>query len=174
MSARLRWIAVGTIVAVVLIVAAGCTREEDRVPEMLLTPAPRECPHSLVRAGDSANPLDIGEGLHGHLPERLPRGFGLMGVWAEGGPQLGSAMWTDRACREIAITVWQFHNLPRAGPRLGDWVVNESGPHDCGNAVLGDGRCLRYYAVLDGRRVEVFMMGVERSDGDPIVLSIRT
>ena len=158
-------------VAVVLLFAAACTRE-DPVPAGLLTPAPRECPMSIVRA-DSMEPAKIRDQLRGHLPPTLPIGFGLVGVWGEGDGVLGSALWADGTCRLFGITIWPEEQLP-AGPELGDWVVEESGIHDCGNAVLGDGRCLRYRTVTEGVSVEVFMMGIERNEGDGIVLSVRS
>ncbi len=118
-------------------------------------------------------PHELGGQLRGNVPARLPSGFGLVGAWGEGEGALGTAMWADGSCRLIWITIYPDGQLAR-GPKLGDWVVSESGPNGCGNAILGQGRCLTYDAAVDGTRVQVSMMGVERDEGDGVVLSIAT
>jgi hypothetical protein len=172
MSTRTRRSGLGIAGALVLVVSSAAFTRENTVPAGLLSPAPLECPTPLVRA-DSAERSQIGEQLRGHLPPTLPTGFGLMGAWREGDGDLGSALWADGTCRLIWISLWPDGRLP-PGPKLGDWVVEESGIHDCGNAVLGDGRCLRYNAVSGGIRIEVFMMGIERDEADGIALSVAT
>ena len=56
--------------------------------------------------------------------------------------------------------------------RLGPWTVNADVPNGCGNAVLGDGRCLDYRVRVAGGSVGVQMMGIPRHEGDQVVSSI--
>ena len=56
---------------------------------------------------------------------------------------------------------------------VGGWTLIADAAEACGNAELGDGSCLSYAALtLDGKTVTVRMIGVDRSEGDRIVLSI--
>jgi hypothetical protein len=56
--------------------------------------------------------------------------------------------------------------------RLGEWVVAINAAGQCGNGVLGEARCLRYAARVDNHTLWVIMIGVARSQGDDVVLSI--
>lgn len=47
-------------------------------------------------------------------------------------------------------------------------------PGECGNEVLGDARCLGHVANVVGGTLVVQMMGIDRAEGDEIVLSIPT
>jgi hypothetical protein len=99
-------------------------------------------------------------------------GFGLAHVWGSGDRTLGSATWTDEQCRTITVALTApVGDLP-AGPRLGEWVVTINAAGQCGNGILGDARCLRYAARADNLTLWVVMIGVDRSQGDEVVLSI--
>jgi hypothetical protein len=123
------------------------------------------------------------EAIDGHLPTLLPDGFGLVGAWgppSQYGPDFAAeAVWADDQCREIDLIYWNriegVHRFPDK-PRVGDWFVITDAPGECGNAVLGAARCLRYFMQPEsaGIRVQlsVFMMGVSRRTGDAIVRSI--
>jgi hypothetical protein len=50
--------------------------------------------------------------------------------------------------------------------------VTTDAPGQCGNAVLGEARCLGYFANVEGGTLIVEMMGIGRGEGDEIVLSI--
>jgi hypothetical protein len=146
------------------------------------SPAPRVCPLGTMRAiALPASSLD--EAIDGHLPTWLPDGFGLVGAWGLPSQGLGAdfaaeAVWADDECREIDLTYWNriegVSRLPDK-PRVGDWFVTDK-PGACGNAVLGDARCLWYFTQPEsaGIRVQlsVSMMGVSRRIGDAIVRSI--
>jgi hypothetical protein len=96
------------------------------------------------------------------------------------GPDFAAkAVWADAECREIDLTYWnRIEGVDRFPdkPRVGDWFVITDAPGECGNAVLGAARCLRYFMQPEsaGIRVQlsVFMMGVSRRTGDAIVRSI--
>jgi len=157
----------------------------DRLTEVgasVLSPAPRVCPLGTMRATAlPASSLD--KAIGGHLPTWLPDGFGLVGAWGLPSQGLGAdfaaeAVWADDECREIDLTYWNriegVSRLPDK-PRVGDWFVTDK-PGACGNAVLGDARCLWYFTQPEsaGIRVQlsVSMMGVSRRIGDAIVRSI--
>lgn len=150
-----------------VLLAGGCTAR----PEALPPPAPTPCPEGIVRA-DSAQVTELADRLQGHVPEHLPGGFGLAYVWGRGERTLGSATWTDERCRAITVTVGVPVGALPSGPRLGDWVVTINATGQCGNGVLGDARCLRYAARADNLELWVLMIGVDRSQGDDVVLSI--
>src|SRR6266545_8156494 len=151
----------------------------DRLTEAgasVLSPAPRVCPLGIMRATAlPASSLD--KAIDGHVPTWLPDGFGLAGAWGLPSQGLGpdfaaEAVWADDQCREIDLTYWNriegVHRFP-GKPRVGDWFVISDKPGACGNAVLGDARCLEYFTqpVSAGSRVQVSvsMMGVSRRTG---------
>ena len=149
------------------LLAGGCTAR----PEALPSPAPTPCPEGIVRA-DSARVTELADRLQGHVPEHLPAGFGLANVWGRGDWALGSATWTDDRCRMITVALAVPLGAIPPGPRLGEWVVTINAAGQCGNGVLGDARCLRYAARVDNMTLWVIMIGVDRSQGDDVVLSI--
>jgi hypothetical protein len=100
-----------------------------------------------------ASSLD--KAIDGHVPTWIPDGFGLAGAWGPPSQGLGpdfaaEAVWADDECREIDLTYWNriegVSRLPDK-PRVGDWFVTDK-PGACGNAVLGDARCLWYLSPL--------------------------
>jgi len=148
----------------------------------VLSPAPRVCPLGIMRA-TALSASSLNEAIDGHVPTWLPDGFGLVGAWGPPSQGLGpdfaaEAVWADDECREIDLTYWNriegVARLPDK-PRVGDWFVTDK-PGACGNAVLGDARCLWYFTQPEsaGIRVQlsVSMTGVSRRTGDAIVRSI--
>jgi hypothetical protein len=155
------------LIAVLLL--AGCTGGN----ETLLSPAPTTCPHGIVRA-ESAPVEELDVVMQGHVPGDLPEGFGIAEVWGPGDGMVASATWTDGRCREVTVGLGKRVAFPQGVPIDGGWFVTVDAPGDCGNAVLGTGRCLRYMAIVDGGTVSVSMIGLDRVEADPIVVSIPT
>jgi hypothetical protein len=96
-----------------------------------------------------------------------------MGLVEAYGPglALAGAYFADARCREVQL--WFFASTDvDAGERMGPWRVSESGPTACGNAVLGNARCIDYHAPVKGGQIAVQMMGIPRDQGDRIVRSI--
>jgi len=141
--------------------------------ETVLSPAPTECPGGIVRA-DNIPASELVEQMRGHVPAEFPTGFGLVAAWQEGDGMEGAAVWADEMCREVFIGLWPGDTSPRVGTKVGDWVVTAGEPGGCGNAVLGPARCLEYHARVDEGTVGLRMMGMDRVEGDVIVLSIPT
>jgi hypothetical protein len=108
--------------------------------------------------------------MGGHVPQWLPPSFGLEGAWTDG--KSIWATWIDGTCREITVVVAdRGHSWDYSGPRVGPWVVAVDAP-GCGNQVLGQANCLDYYASVTTGRVGFHSMGLDRTEGDRIVLSI--
>jgi hypothetical protein len=111
--------------------------------------------------------------MDGHVPTWLPAGMGLVQAfgssWARGG-----AYFADSRCREVELWLLRSRGQLDGPDRTGSWVVDESAPRACGNAVLGDGRCIDYHVNVDSGQVVVQMMGIERGVADRIVESIPT
>lgn len=150
-----------------VLLMAGCTGGD----QPFLSPAPTPCPHGIVRA-NGAEAEDLDELMRGHVPSDLPEGFGLANVWGQGDRMLGSATWTDGQCREVTVGVGPRAGFPEGVQIGGDWFLTADAPGECGNAVLGTGRCLRYMAIVENGTILVSMIGLDRSEGDPIVYSI--
>jgi hypothetical protein len=106
-----------------------------------------------------------------HVPRWLPDGMGLVEVIGPGPGANGGAYFADANCREIELWFWKGGALG-SGARMGAWTVEESGPSDCSNSVLGEGVCIDYHAPVDGGSIGVQMMGIPRSQGDRIANSI--
>lgn len=109
--------------------------------------------------------------MQDHVPRWLPDGMGIVEAFGPNGPANGGAFFADANCREIELWFWKSADVG-SGPRMGAWTVDESGPSDCSNAVLGAGACIDYHARVAGGSIGVQMMGVARSEGDRIVRSI--
>lgn len=108
-----------------------------------------------------------------HVPRWLPEGMGLVFAFGAGEGAFGGAYFADARCREIELWFWNSSETC-SGERVDGWVETESGPHDCGNAVLGSGRCIDYAGRVEGGHIGMQMMGITRSEGDRIVRSIPT
>jgi len=169
------------ILLVALLGVSACTSPgpepaSERVSPDILRATPRDCPLPLVRAGSIGGP-ELPEGMRGHLPLWLPDGFGLARAFGPGDGALAGAIWTDHQCREIALYLWDSHEGHAGegpGHRVGDWILLVNEPRDCGNAVLGQARCLGYRASVESGTLGIQMMGVHPSIGDRIVRSIPT
>jgi hypothetical protein len=139
-------------------------------PVVVLTPASRECPLQIER-GNSVPADQIVEAMGGHVPHWLPPSFGLEGAWNAGGSIW--ATWTDGTCREVTVVAADCGRslVAMSGPRVGPWVVTVDAP-GCGNQVLRSANCLDYYAAGTTGGVGFHAAGLDRTEGDRIVLSI--
>lgn len=151
-----------------LVASSACT---VRVEPLDFPDARRDCPTGLVRA-DSDTFDGAFDRMDGRVPTVLPEGFGVAEAWGEGEGALGQVLFVDARCREIFVATYDGRQRLGRGASLGRWVVTSSGPRDCGNAVLGDARCLRYGTHMGGKTIAVLTMGLERSEADGVVRSI--
>ena len=120
------------------------------------------------------DPATMLEVLDGHVPEELPAGFGLVGVFGGGegsGAATGSAMWVDASCRSVSVTAWATSDVVGTGPRVGLFTLTSAVPPTCISP--GPRPCLTYRARLDPGLVEVDIVGVDRSEADEVVASIQ-
>ena len=81
-------------------------------------------------------------------------------------------MWTDQRCHEIEFYASEGTARVLNGPQAGAWTVTADVPDGCGNDIMGTGTCLSYTAVVASGTYHLQMMGIDRVEGDPIVLSI--
>jgi Tol biopolymer transport system component len=103
----------------------------------------------------------------------MPEGFGLARAFGRGEGFEATGIWSDRHCRQVIVYLASDRGPePPAGPRVDNWVVLYDAPNQCSNAVLGKGRCLDYWARVEGGLLTVQMMGLDRDEGDRIVRSI--
>jgi hypothetical protein len=84
---------------------------------------------------------------------------------------LALALWADGDCREVDLLLSEGTDLDAEGEAVGPWVLYEDAP-GCGNMELGNARCLRYRSLVDEGVLDLSMMGLTRSEGDSIALSI--
>ena len=117
--------------------------------------------------------MELAEVVDDHVPRWLPEGMGLVFAFGPGEDSFGGAYFADIGCREIELWFWDSTDIG-SGEHVDGWMVSESGPHDCGNDVLGTARCIDYAHVVDGGQIGVQMMGISRGEGDRIVRSIPT
>ena len=119
--------------------------------------------------------------MQGYLPTWLPEGFGLLATYGWDGAFDGNAghgFWSDERCREVELDFnpnWRSSGEVMPGdlrPWVGPWIVEADEPGECGNAVLGQARCLRYSAATPDGLLGLSMMGLDRDEGDRIALSI--
>lgn len=166
-----RW---SVAVAVVLVVS-GCTRDSaDRpLPASLVSPTPAAAADCLlfpIRAERIATSMML-DRLHGHVPYRLPDGFGLLGLYDGGegtGAPIGAAMWVDASCRRISVQVWEVQDEPIHGPKVGDFVLT----HEMASCGSPPGPCLTYRAHLDPGLVQIETAGIPRAEANEIVRSV--
>lgn len=140
-------------------------------PVVILTPAPGDCPLWGMDQGNAVPADQIVEAMGGHVPQWLPPSFGLEGAWTDG--KSIWAVWSDGTCREVSVVAAdRGHPWHSSGPRVGPWVMAVDAP-GCGNQVLGSANCLGYYAhVGPTASVGFHASGLDRTQGDRIVLSI--
>jgi hypothetical protein len=118
--------------------------------------------------------------MKGYLPTWMPNGFGLLGSY--GAEQSadgfgGYGVWSDNACREVELTFnpnWVARDPSNVDPNasVGPWIVTADVPRGCSNEVLGKARCLDYETATPNGYLTLLMMGLDRSEGDRIALSI--
>lgn len=139
-------------------------------PPVVLTPASHGCPLQGMDQGNAVPADQIVEVMGGHVPQWLPPGFGFEGAWTDG---KSIWVWTDGTCREVSvISADRGHPWHYSGPRLGPWVMAVDAP-GCDNQVLGSANCLDYAAhVGPTGSVGFHASGLDRTEGDRIVLSI--
>jgi hypothetical protein len=126
-----------------------------------------------IRA-QAMDPSTILQGLDGHVPTDLPRGFGLEGLFDGGegsGAPKGSAIWVDASCRSVSVTTWATSAEVGEGPRVGLFTLTSAVPPTCVSP--GPTPCLAYRARLAPGLVEVDTVGIDRADADEIISSIR-
>ena len=167
-------------VAWVVIAIRPTTSPPIIADQPILSPAPRsDCPTGLVRTA----PVSTAEYVRlteGYLPTWMPEGFGVLATY---GPETAAdgyrayGIWSDQRCREVEYAFnpnWVARSPEFVNPAasVGPWVVEEDVPGGCGNAVLGEARCLRYSTSTPGGLFSLSMMGLDRDEGDRIALSI--
>lgn len=157
------------LIAGALILAVSCT--STTAPRPVLSPAPRDCPWGLVRAGP-VTPSEFVRMIGGHAPTDLPGDFGLVFAVGRGDGYRTAALWADSNCRQVFLALWPREESIPDGPKVGIWTVTDDVPDACGNGVLGTGRCLNYRATFSEGTIGVQMIGVDRPEGDQIVASI--
>jgi hypothetical protein len=109
--------------------------------------------------------------MQNYVPHWLPDGMGLVDAFGSGWGAKGGAHFADARCREIELWFWESSDVG-SGQHVGAWVVQQSKPKACGNAVLGEAMCLEYRGRVADGAIGVQMMGLSRPDGDRIVRSI--
>jgi hypothetical protein len=164
-------------IVTICVAVVSCTKDAPMAPAASLTsPAPAaagRCLQMPIRA-ERLDPGRMLEVLDGHVPEELPAGFGLVGVF--GGEQgssapKGSAIWVDSACRTVSITTWATSEAIGPGPRVGLFALTSAVPSTCISP--GPMPCLAYRAGLDPGLVAVDIVGIDRSNADDVVRSIQ-
>jgi Tol biopolymer transport system component len=153
-------------------VSGGDTRT-GQAASAVLSPAPRECPVGIgFLRHPRAEPREVPDAMHGHLPSGFPSWFGLQLAYK--GDAAG-AMWTDGRCRVVTVGFSVGSLTPSSAPsaeHLGRWVVEYDRPDACGNGVMGVGRCTGYLAQASDGVVSVQTIGLSRKEADAVVLSI--
>lgn len=154
------------------LILAACTSSSPgrvaAIPATLRASPPRACP---VGVGDSrgtrvASPAQMLQNMHGHVPGWLPSGFGLVGAWtAKASAWL---VWSDRHCRGVSVTFIGQDGGPTS------WRLEYNEPHQCGNYVMGMGRCIGYERAATGGQLSVQTIGLTLSEATRVVRSIRT
>lgn len=147
----------------------------------VLSPAPRtDCPIGLVRS-PSVSKTEFLRLSEGYAPTWMPEGFGVLATFGPDPAADGFAahgVWSDARCRLVEFMfnpnwVARDHSQPDPRASVGPWVVGTDVPDGCGNAILGeDESCLRYSTVTADGLLSLAMMGLDRSEGDRIALSI--
>lgn len=145
----------------------------------ILSPAPRsDCPRGLVRSA-AVSTSEFVSLTEGYLPKWMPEGFGLQATFGLEQAEDGYGaygIWSDERCRLVEYTFnpnWAASDPGGQDPQasVGPWVVEVDKPAACGNAVLGEARCLRYSTSTTDGLLTLAMMGLDRAEGDRIALS---
>jgi hypothetical protein len=163
------------------ILAQGCASEPGSetatLPARILSPAPpvsgslSSCPFGPPRASSIGGRSFVNV-MQDHVPRWLPAGMGLVEAFGVSGDGArGGAYFADAHCREVELWFWKSGAVG-SGHRLGAWLVHESQRGGCVNAVLGKAVCIDYRAPVPGGSIGVQTMGLSRSQGASIVVSI--
>jgi hypothetical protein len=162
-----------TSLAAVLIALMSCTggTNAPTVAASLVSPAPRstrECLLSPVRA-PSIGSTSLASSVGGHVPTRLPDGFGLEGLWGDNEGSL--AIWIDGRCRNVAIETWTESHAVRSGPQVGAFTLVGRLPPTC--RTPGPKPCFAFQSAMPPGLVEVDTVGLSRRDATRVVRSIQ-
>jgi hypothetical protein len=164
------------LVAVVVLVVSSCTGSSGGpkpVPTQILSPAPRNCPFAPARAS-TVSASSLSTRMSDHVPRWLPSGMGLVEAFGSGDGAIAGGYWADGRCREVQVYLFPGGHGMWTGVKVGGWTLTRSSPYDCSNTVLGSAQCLVYHAMVSEGLLDVQMMGIDRQEGDRIVLSIPT
>ncbi len=170
---------VARVVTTMLLGAASlaCTsRSTVAPPASLVSPAPAAADDCIVfpMRAESVDPSAIQAQLDGHVPSRLPSGFGLLGLWGGSGGgsrvPVGTAMWFDASCRNIVIMTWTSSDPIPEGRIVGRFTAVTGVPATCTRP--GPRPCLSYQAQIPPGHVEVDVVGLSPSQADALVRSV--
>ncbi len=170
---------VARVVTTMLLGAASlaCTsRSTVAPPASLVSPAPAAADDCIVfpMRAESVDPSAIQAQLDGHVPSRLPSGFGLLGLWGGSGGgsrvPVGTAMWFDASCRNIVIMTWTSSDPIPEGRIVGRFTAVTGVPATCTRP--GPRPCLSYQNQIPPGHVEVDVVGLSPSQADALVRSV--
>lgn len=118
----------------------------------------------IIRA-DTLAASELVDAMHGHVPTRLPPGFGLQEAFTEGEGFQAAATWAAADCRRsVFLALWRGHDVPEGtGAKVGAWSVTADSED-----------ILVYHANADEGLLGIQMSGLTRAQGDDIVASIPT
>ena len=115
------------------------------------------------------DPTNLPSALAGHVPPRLPDGFGLEGLW---GNETGNyARWGDARCRTIGVETWTDPTpLPSpwpSGPKAGAFTLVGPKPPTC--VTPGPKPCFAFQSQMPPGLVEVDVVGLTRREAFALV-----
>jgi hypothetical protein len=156
----------------------SCTGGGSTAPSVaasLISPAPRaamRCMEGPVLT-TSLETANLPSALAGHVPPRLPEGFGLEGLWGDG---TGSyARWGDARCRTIGIETWTNPTpIPSpwpSGPKAGAFTLVGHEPPTC--VTPGPKPCFAFRAQMPPGLVEVDVVGLPQREAFALVRGTR-
>jgi len=175
-------LAVVLVVTVVVVSQARGSRFHRSFPIAVFQPAPRFCPRSIGLLSNGTREIfgrgHIVDSMAGHVPGWLPTGFGLSDAFGgpEGdysrfvGPRVTSQAWTDWSdgrCRSVTVSYYQGWKAKPA------WHLEYDKANQCGNYVMGMGRCIGYTAGVRDGVVSVQTIGLSDAEAAQVIRSIR-
>ena len=161
-----------SLVAALALVGCSGDHTPPPAPSALASPTSRECPVALIRGGEILSAAEAFDAMQGHVPPALPEGFGLAQSWREG--ESVEATWYDGRCREISLSFTEGapEHLIDGIDTVGAWSVIYDKTKACGNAVLGEGRCIGYSAGTEDGSLAMQFIGLPRPVADNVVRSV--
>jgi hypothetical protein len=119
-----------------------------------------------LSAATSVNPSLVSTVLHGHVPARLPAGFGLQEVARLGPNDAGYAAWTDAQCRRINVYYepGQHEVTTPSQPAFGPWYELQM----CGRPRP----CIAYEAAVDGGVITFSSWQLDPHSSAPILRAV--